>query len=56
MLQVRPALPDDAEAFAALRGRVYPYLVRSPAAARHLLETHIPPWASSGRTSGYDTV
>ena len=41
-MDIRFAVPDDAEALAAVRRETFPYLVMSAALARHLLSVDIP--------------
>ncbi|MFC5263915.1 GNAT family N-acetyltransferase [Kribbella qitaiheensis] len=41
-MEIRPAVPDDAEAVSALRRATFSYSVMSPASTRHLIEVHSP--------------
>ncbi|MDX6241616.1 MAG: hypothetical protein QOG10_6440 [Kribbellaceae bacterium] len=41
-MDIRPAVPDDAEALAAVRRETFPYLVMSAALARHLISVQVP--------------
>jgi GNAT superfamily N-acetyltransferase len=41
-MDIRPAVPDDAEAVAAVRRETFPYLVMSAALARHLISLDAP--------------
>ncbi|MDX6249755.1 MAG: hypothetical protein QOF10_3115 [Kribbellaceae bacterium] len=41
-MEIRPAVPDDAEAVAAVRRETFLYKVLSPAAARYMISVHAP--------------
>jgi GNAT superfamily N-acetyltransferase len=41
-MDIRPAVPDDAEAVAAVRRETFPYLVMSAAQSRHMISLHAP--------------
>lgn len=41
-MDIRPAVPDDAEAVSALRRATFSYSVMSPASARHMLTLELP--------------
>ncbi len=41
-MDIRPAVPDDAEELSALRRATYPYATMSPASTRHMITVHSP--------------